>query len=96
LVAVVTKNNENCGLLFNAIGGNGLSGLRWTLDDKCSVAQKILQALVHLESRSDFPQDLKLANIMLRRVCKSFVISVLDICSKWMASGQKNQAYWIR
>lgn len=74
LVAVVTINNENRGLLLDAIDGDDLSELTLTLDDKWNVTGKLLEALVHLESRSYFPQDLKPGNIMLRRVDKSLVV----------------------
>jgi hypothetical protein len=74
LVAVITKNNENRGLLLSAIDGDDLSELRLTLNDKWSVTAKLLHVLVDLESRSYFPQDLKPGNIMLRSVDKSLVI----------------------
>ena len=74
LVAVITKNNENRGLLLSAIDGDDLSELTLTLIDKWSVTAKLLHALVDLESRSYFPQDLKPGNIMLRSVDRSLVI----------------------
>ena len=74
LVAIITKNNENRGLLLSAIDGDDLSELTLTLNDKWSVTAKLLHVLVHLESRSYFPQDLKPENIMLRCVDKSLVI----------------------
>jgi len=74
LAAIITKNDENRGLLLSAIDGNDLSQLTLTLNDKWSITAQLLHALVDLESRSYFPQDLKPQNIMLRHVDKSLVI----------------------
>lgn len=74
LVAITTKNNENRGLLLTVIDGDDLSKLTLTLSDKWNVTDSLLHALLHLESRSYFPQDLKPANIILRRADMSVVI----------------------
>ena len=77
LVAIITKNNENRGLLLTAIDGDDLSKLTLTLSDKWNVTDNLLHALLHLESRSYFPQDLKPANIIRRRADMS--VAIIDL-----------------
>lgn len=74
LVGAVNRNNEIRGFLLSAIDGDDLSELTLTVDEKLDVTIKLLQALVDLESRSYFPQDLKPENIMIRHVDKSLAI----------------------
>lgn len=74
LVAIITNHNQNRGLLLSAIDGDDLSQLTLTLSERWNITAKLLEALVHLEALSYFPQDLKPENIMLRHVDKSLVI----------------------
>ena len=59
LVAVATKNNEDCGLLLLSVDGGGLSELDLTFAGKWGTTSKLLDALTHLELWSYFPRDLK-------------------------------------
>src|SRR5579859_2705951 len=74
LVAIVTTNNENRGLLISKIDGACLSDLELTTEEKWSVTSKLLNALEDLVARSYFPQDLQPENIMIRKVDNSIVI----------------------
>ena len=74
LVAVVRKDHQNRGLLLSAIDGDDLSKFTGTVNERWSITAKLLDALVHLETLSYFPQDLKPENIMLRHVDESLVI----------------------
>ena len=55
LIAIVTLNDENRGLLISEVKGETLSDLELTSEEKWTVTSKLLIALVDLVSRSYFP-----------------------------------------
>src|SRR5277367_4474423 len=77
LIAIVTIDSENRGLLISKIEGDCLSDLILTTEEKWSVTSKLLNALEDLISRSYFPQDLKPENLMIHRSDQS--IAIIDL-----------------